>query len=61
MAAPEERQKTPEYYRDRANACQQMADAAMSPETRENMLHLTARWRAMADEEEAKQSPPNRP
>ena len=49
--------KTPQDYRDRANACQHLADAATSREIRESMLHLTARWRALAEEEEAKQPP----
>jgi hypothetical protein len=49
-----ETSKTP-YYRDRANACQHLADTATSPEVRETMLYLTVRWRALADEVEAQQ------
>ena len=49
--------KTPQDYIDRATACEALADAATSPETRETMLYLAGRWRALADEEEAKQRP----
>ena len=49
--------KTPQDYIDRATACEQLADAAKLPETRETMLYLASRWRALADEEEAKQPP----
>jgi len=49
--------KTPQDYIDRATACEQLADAAKLPETRTTMLYLAARWRALADEEEAQQRP----
>ena len=48
--------KTAQDYIDRATACEQLADAATSPEIRETMLYLATRWRALADEE-AKQRP----
>ena len=57
--------KTPQDYIDRATACEQAAAAAILPATRETLLYLAARWRALADEEEAKQqqqpSPRKRP
>jgi hypothetical protein len=49
--------KTAQDYIDRATACEQLADAAIAHETRETMLYLAGRWRALADEEEAKQRP----
>jgi len=49
--------KTPQDYIDRATNCEQLADAATSPETRETLLYLASRWRALADEEEAKRRP----
>ena len=49
--------KTPQDYIDRATACEALADAAIAPDTRETMLYLASRWRALADEEEAKQRP----
>ena len=52
-----QKRKTPQDYIDRATASEALADAATSPETRENMLYLAGRWRALADEEEAKQRP----
>ena len=45
--------KSPQDYIDRATACEALADAATVPETRD----LAGRWRALADEEEAKQRP----
>jgi hypothetical protein len=50
-----ETSKTPQYYRDRASACQHLADKAGSTEIRETMLYLATRWRVLADEDEAKQ------
>jgi hypothetical protein len=41
-------------YRDRAAACERLADDATSPETRETMLYLAMRWRDLADEADAK-------
>ena len=48
--------KTPQYLRERAEACERLA-ATATPETRETMLYLAARWGALADEDEAKQHP----
>ena len=53
--------RIPQDYRERANACQHLADAASSREIRETMLHLTARWRALAEEDEAEQPSPSEP
>ena len=47
--------KTAQDYIDRATACEALADAATSPETRETMLYLAGGWRALADEAEAQQ------
>jgi hypothetical protein len=49
--------KTPQDYRDRAAACERLADSVTSAETREN--YLAVRWRALADEDEAKGKPPD--
>ena len=40
--------KTAQDYIDRATACEQLADAAIAHETRETMLYLAGRWRALA-------------
>jgi len=50
-----QKRKTPQDYIDRATASEALADAATSPETRENMLYLAGRWRAVDDEAEAQQ------
>ena len=44
-------------FRERANSCERLADTAISPETRETMLYLAARWHALADEDEARRRP----
>ncbi len=49
--------KTPQDYRVRAAACERLADSATSSETREIMHYLAMRWRALADEDEAKRKP----
>jgi hypothetical protein len=46
--------RTLREYRDRAAACERLADDAVSPETRETMLYLAMRWRTLADEADAK-------
>jgi hypothetical protein len=46
---------TPQDYRDRANECEQRADSAAGPETREILLYLAKRWRDLAAEDEAKE------
>jgi hypothetical protein len=46
--------RTSHQYRDRAAACERLADNATSPETRETMLYLAMRWWALADEADAK-------
>ena len=51
--------KTPQDYRIRADACRRLADSATSSETREIMNYLAMRWRALADEDEAKRKPPD--
>ena len=52
--------KTPEDYRARAVACDRVAASAIRPETREIMRYLAMRWRAFADEAEAKRESPDR-
>ena len=47
--------RTPQDYHDRANACEQQAEAASNPETREILLYLAKRWRDLATEDEAKE------
>jgi hypothetical protein len=42
------------YRKDRAEACERLAETATSPETRETMLYLASRWRVLADGDEAK-------
>jgi hypothetical protein len=49
--------KSPQYYRERAEACERLAEAALSPETGETMLYVASRWRALPEEEEAKTRP----
>jgi hypothetical protein len=49
--------KTLQYLRDRAEACERLAETATSPEVRETMLYLASRWRALAEEGEARQHP----
>ena len=49
--------QTLRYLRDRAEACERLAETTISPETRETMLYLASRWRALADEDEAKLRP----
>jgi hypothetical protein len=46
--------KTAQDYRDRADACQRLADTAGSEQTRETMQYLALRWRTLAFEAEAK-------
>ena len=41
--------KKPEDYLERATSCERLADGATSQETREIMLHLAMRWRALAE------------
>jgi len=51
--------KTPQDYRVRAAACERLADLATSSETREIMHYLAVRWRALANEDEAKRKLPD--
>ena len=46
--------ETPQMMRDRAAECERKAVDIKSPEIRETLLHVAARWRAMADEDEAR-------
>jgi hypothetical protein len=52
--------RTPQDYRARADECERLAADAITPSTREIMLYLAARWRSLADADEAKaqSSPP---
>jgi hypothetical protein len=49
--------KTP-YLLERAASCDRLAASASSPETRQTMLYLAMRWRALAGVVEAKREPP---
>jgi hypothetical protein len=51
--------KTPADYLARAASCERVAESAVSPETREIMLYLARRWRAFADEADAKRRSPD--
>jgi hypothetical protein len=55
--------KTPQDYRDRAEACEHLASTG-DEAARETMRYLAMRWRTLAFEAEAKtnkRSPPARP
>ena len=54
MAIPSS-QRTPQDYRERANACERQAESATHPATREILLYLAKRWRDLAAEDEAKE------
>ena len=41
--------RTPEEYRDGAAACERLADEARDESTREIILYVAMRWRALAD------------
>lgn len=45
--------KLPQDFIDRAEACERMAEDAVSAETRETMRYLALRWRMLAAEAEA--------
>jgi hypothetical protein len=47
--------RTPQDYRDRANACERLAEAATNPEIREMLLYLAKRWRDLAAADEAEE------
>jgi hypothetical protein len=51
--------RTPQAYRERAIACERLADRTTNPATRETMLYLAMRWRALADEDEPEAKPIN--
>ena len=53
--------KSPDDYRQRAEACEQLAATTDSPHVRETMIYVTSRWRELADEEEARGRPPEAP
>jgi len=48
--------ETPPDFRDRAAECDRLAATALNPKTRETMLYIASRWRALADENEARAS-----
>ena len=48
---------SPPECRVRAKACEELAETATNPETRETLLYLAMRWRTLADEDEAKVQP----
>jgi hypothetical protein len=41
-------------YQERAETCQQMADVAAKPTSRDTLLYLARCWRRLATQEEAK-------
>lgn len=43
-----------EEYRQRAEACDRLAETATSPHVRETMVYVASRWRALAEKLEAK-------
>jgi hypothetical protein len=45
--------KTPQYCRDRADQCERLVEAAPIPETRDVLLRIALRWRALAEQGEA--------
>jgi hypothetical protein len=45
--------KTPQTYRERASVCERLASHAHHASSREIMIYLAMRWRALADEDEA--------
>jgi hypothetical protein len=53
--------KTAEDFRARAASCDRVAESAIIPKKREIMRYLAARWRAFADEGEAKRGLSDRP
>ena len=52
--------RTPQEFRERAAECERLAASAPTPETRETMLYVASRWRAMAEEDEARLKAPKR-
>jgi hypothetical protein len=44
--------ETPQMLRARAAECERKAAEVKSPEARESLLHVAARWRELADEDE---------
>lgn len=44
-----------EEYRQRAEVCDRLAETARSPHIRETMVYVAARWRALAQEAEARE------
>jgi hypothetical protein len=49
--------RTPTDYQERAAECERLAEGATAPTTRETMLYLANRWRAVANEDEARGQP----
>jgi hypothetical protein len=46
--------KTPQDFRERAAECERLAEKAIRPEYRETLLYVASRWRALAEEDEAR-------
>ena len=44
--------ETPRDFRDRAAACEGLAETTQEPKARETLLYVASRWRAMADADE---------
>ena len=43
---------TAEYYRERASACEKIAESAISDEHRQRILEIARTWRELADQRE---------
>jgi hypothetical protein len=52
--------KTPQDFRERAAECERLAETAKNPATRETLLYLASRWRALAEEDEGQSKPRKR-
>jgi hypothetical protein len=48
----------PRYFRARAAECERFAELTVTSHARERLLHAASRWRAMADDDERRQQPP---
>ena len=46
--------ETPQELRDRAADCERQAAETTLPRVRETLLYVAARWRELADEDEAR-------
>ena len=49
--------KIPQYFLERATICEQLAEQAEDPKTREMMRFIASRWREMAADDERARAP----